>query len=191
MRNETVARNYAEVLFELAERHEGLEPYGEAIDLVARMLDEDGRFRTFLETPRISDADRKAVVNHVFEDRVPEMFLHFLLITIDKRRQRLLRSIAQQYGLLVDQHLGREHVDLTVARGMDDDTLGAVSSMLSRILGRTAIAHVRVRPEILGGMIARTGDTIYDGSVRRRLEGLRRRLMGAELPSASVGGASD
>ncbi|HIB09233.1 MAG TPA: hypothetical protein EYO20_05240 [Gemmatimonadetes bacterium] len=62
-----------------------------------------------------------------------------------------------------------------------------VSERLSKILGRQAIPHVRVKPEILGGLVVRTGDTIYDGSVRRRLEGLRRRLLTAGIPSTKVG----
>jgi len=53
---------------------------------------------------------------------------------------------------------------------------------LTAALGKTAIPHVRIKPDILGGAIFRTGDTIYDGSLRRRLDGMRRRLLKANLP---------
>jgi F-type H+-transporting ATPase subunit delta len=110
MRDETVARSYADTLFDLAGRHEGLEVFAAGIETVARLLDEDPRFRLFLETPRIADADKKAVVRRVFGDVLPKQLLHFLLITIDKRRQRLLRTIAREYAMLLDEHLGRAHV---------------------------------------------------------------------------------
>ena len=182
MRDETVARSYAETLFELAQRHEGVEAFGAGIEMVARLLDDDSQFRLFLETPRIADADKKAVLQTAFGDALPKNLLNFLLITIDKRRQRLLREIALQYHALVDEDLGREHVEVTVARSVDDDTQEMIAKRVSAMLGKEAIPHVRVDPGILGGIIVRTGDTIYDGSVKRRLEGMRRTLMKAPLP---------
>lgn len=181
MRDETVARSYAATLFTLAERHEGLEAYGTGIETVARLLAEDRKFRLFLETPRIADADRKAVVRRVFGDVLPRELVNFVLITIDKRRQRLLQDIAREFQAMVDEHEGRTHVEVTVARPVDDATREMLAARLSRLLSKQVVPHMRVRPEILGGVVVRTGDTIYDGSVRRRLDGMRRQLMKARL----------
>ena len=181
MRDETIARNYAEALFELAERHEGVEAYGTGIELVARLIDENDDFRRFLQTPRIAVAQKKAVVGRVFGETLPPKLVNFLLITLDKR-QRLLRVIAREYMGLMDQHFNRVHVDVTLARTFDDGSVQEMEKRLSAALGKTAIPHVRVKPGILGGAIFRTGDTIYDGSLRRRLEGMRRRLLKADLP---------
>lgn len=188
MRDETVARNYAETLFELADRNDAVEEYGEAIETVARFIEENDEFRLFLETPRIEDEDKKAVVRKAFADALPRHVVNFVLVTIDKRRQRILRDIAQQYHAILDERMGREHVEVSVARPVDDATRDMIAEKLSAILGKTAIPHVRVRPEIIGGLVVRTGDTIYDGSVRRRLDGMRRRLLGAELPAGASGG---
>ena len=190
MRDETVAKNYAETLFELARRDDGLEAYGAAIATVAKAIDEEPKFRLFLETPRIEDDEKKAVVRRVFDEALPKHVVNFVLVTIDKRRQRLLRDISRGYDLLLDDHLGREHVEVTVARQVDDATTQLISERLSSVLGTRVIPHVQVKPEILGGLIVRTGNTIYDGSIRRRLEGMRRRLLGAKLP-AVAGGPTD
>ena len=120
MRDETVARNYAETLFELGSRNDALQQYGDAVETVAKLIDEDAKFRLFMETPRIDDADKKAVVKKAFDDALPKHVVNFVLVTIDKRRQRLLRSISQQYHALLDAHMGREHVQVTVARPLDD-----------------------------------------------------------------------
>ena len=182
MRDETIARNYAEALFELAERHEGVEAYGTGVETVAHLIDENDDFRRFLETPRIAVAQKKAVIRRVFGKTLPVKFVDFLLITIDKRRQRLLRAIAREYMGLMDQHLNRVHVEVTLARQFDEKSMEEMEKRLTVALGKTAIPHVRVKPGILGGAIFRTGDTIYDGSLRRRLEGIRRRLLKADLP---------
>ena len=187
MRDETVSRNYAQTLFELALKHGQVEEYGRALATVADLLDSDARFRAFLETPRIEDEERKLVVRKAFGDALPRNVVNFVLVTIDKRRQRLLRSIAREYSLLVDAHLGREHVEVTLARAADEATEKLVADRLSGVLGKKAIPHFRVKPEIIGGLVVRTTDTIYDGSVRRRLEGMRRRLLQAELPGEALG----
>jgi F-type H+-transporting ATPase subunit delta len=180
VRDETVARNYAETLFELAKRNEGLERYQDGIETVARLLDENPQFRMFLETPRIAAADKKDVIRKAFGSALPKPLVNFLLIVLDKRRQKLVREIAREYHDLVDEHLNRVHAEVTVARPLDEQGLAAVRERLTKLLGRTAIPHVRVKPEILGGVVVRAGDTIYDGSVRRRLEDMRRHLIAAE-----------
>ena len=182
MRDETIARNYAEALFELAERHEGVEAYGTGVELVARLIDENDDFRRFLETPRIAVGQKKEVVRRVFGETLPTRLVNFLLITLDKRRQRLLRVIAREYMRLMDQHFNRVHVEVTLARQLDEKSMEEMQERLTVALGKTALPHVRVKPGILGGAIFRTGDTIYDGSLRRRLERMRRRLLKADLP---------
>lgn len=183
MRDATVARNYAETLFELARRHEGIEVYSEGVEMVARLLDENPDVRLFLETPRIDTAEKKAVLRRVFGDVLPEGLVNFLLVTIDKRRQRLIRQIAREYHAIVDEHLDRAHVEVTVARPVDEETESRMAERLGSLLGKTAIPHVRVDPSIVGGVVFRTGDTIYDGSLRRRMDRMKRQLLAADLPT--------
>jgi F-type H+-transporting ATPase subunit delta len=182
VREGTVTRNYAETLFALAEKHEGVESFGNGIESVAKLVDENPDFRLFLATPRIAAGEKKDVLRKVFGAEIPPMLLNFLLITVDKRRQGLLREIAREYDALVDGHLGRMHVEVSVAREIDEETIEALSAKLSTLLGKRAVPHVRVKPELLGGVLIRAGDTIYDGSLRRRLYDMRRRMMAAELP---------
>lgn len=180
MREDTVARNYAETLFDLAGRHEGVEAFGAALDSVAAMMD-DAKVREFLVTPRVSARDRKAALGRALGGSAPPMLARFLGVVVDKGRQRLLPEIAEAYRVLLDRHLGRRHLEVTVARPLsprDEDDLG---DRLSAATGSTVIPHVRVRPGIIGGIVIREGDTVYDGSVKRQLDAMRRRLMAAEL----------
>jgi F-type H+-transporting ATPase subunit delta len=190
VRDETVARNYARTLFELATRHEGVENYQEGIDTVSHLLDDNPEFGLFLQTPRITLSDKKEVIREAFGGVLPRPLLNFLLVVLDKRRQRLIREIASEYRNLVDEHLNRVHAEVTVARPLDEQALKAVTDRLTALLGRTAIPHVLVKPEILGGIVVRTGDTIFDGSLRRRLDGMRRKLLGTQLRSSGAGAPS-
>ncbi|MFC1660523.1 ATP synthase F1 subunit delta [Gemmatimonadota bacterium] len=185
MTNETIARNYAATLFDLAQKHEGLDAFEIGLDMVVRLWDGNPSFRLFLETPRIADEERKAVIKRVFGGVLPRTFLNFLQVTVDKRRQRLLGLIADEFHGLLDEHFGRTHVTVTVARPLDDTALTELSQKLSTLIGKEAIPHVRIRPEVLGGVHLRTGDTVYDGTLRRRMKQLRRQLVTAELPPAA------
>lgn len=177
MRDQAVARNYAEALFASAMKHDAVEEFAEAIETVAVLLDEHPDFRLLLETPRVDEEEKKRVIREVFEGRLPAQVVNFVQVTIDKRRQRVLRAIAREYGTLVDEHFDRAHVDVSVARPMDDATLQDITHRLTAMLGKTAIPHVRVKPELLGGIVVRSGDTIYDGSLRHRLERMRRQIL--------------
>ena len=187
MTNETIARNYAATLFDLAQRHEGLEVFSGGMDIVVGLLDQNPTFRLFLETPRISDRDKKELLKKVFDQVLPQPHLNFLQVTVDKRRQRLLGTIGEEFHALLDEYLGRAHVTVTLARALDSTGMEELSGKLSALLGKEAIPHVRVKPAILGGVHLKTGDTVYDGTLSRRIKQLRRQLVSAELPDGVFG----
>jgi F-type H+-transporting ATPase subunit delta len=181
VRGETIARNYASALFDLADRDGSAEAYGAALDTVVALLDEVPDFRRLLETPRIAAERKKEVLRESFQEDVPAHVMNFILLVVDKRRQRLLPEIAAEYRSLLDVRLGRTHVEVQVARPLGDAELAEISAELTRILGMEAIPHVRVNPELVGGIVFRSGDTIFDGSVRRRLQRMRRQLMTTDV----------
>jgi F-type H+-transporting ATPase subunit delta len=178
---EVVARNYASALFDLGARDGRLEELGSGLETVARLQEELPSFRLFLETPGIDRREKKKVLREAFGGRIPDPVLNFLLLVLDKRRQRLLVQMNREYQGFLDEHFGRAHVEVSVARALDEGAIAAVRERLSGILGKDVIPHVRVRPELLGGIVFRTGDVVYDGSLRRRLEQMKRRLLAAEV----------
>ncbi len=182
MRDTTIAESYAETLFELALRHDALEPFAAAFRELSELLEREPRVRVFLETPKVEAATKKQVVAEALRGRVPPLFLNFVLVVIDKRRQRLLLQVGRAYGALLDAHLGRVHVQVTFAREPDERLEEDVTAELSRVLAKKVVPHVRVNPHILGGVVIRYGDRVMDGSLRRRLLSMRRQLMAAALP---------
>jgi F-type H+-transporting ATPase subunit delta len=153
---------------------------------VNALIDADPRIRDFLRTPRIAVAEKKRVLGAAFGGRMPQLFLNFLLVVLDKRRQHMLRGIAREYDRMLDEHLGRVNVAVTLARDPDAATLKEITARLTKLLQKSVLAHVRVDPEILGGIIVRYGDTVMDGSVRRQLLHLRGRMLTAALPALTT-----
>jgi len=178
MREPTIARNYAEALLELAQRAGDLRGWGEMIDRIADAVESDRRLRVFLESPRVSAQKKNEVMQKAYGAQLPRNFLRFLQALVNNRRQMLIPEIARAYHDLVDQVEGRVHASVTVAREADDADRDLVVKQLSRVLGKEVVPHFNVNPSILGGVIVRVGDTVLDGSVRRRLATLRSRMLG-------------
>ena len=180
MREDTIVRNYAETLFELAERDGGVEAYGKPVAAVAGLM-EDRKVLDFFATPRVSAERKKQALQRALGASVPSMLMRFLLVVIDKGRQRLIPAIMTDFQALLDRHRGIRHVEVSVARELSDGEAEDLAARLSETTGATVIPSVRVRPEIIGGIVIREGDTLYDGSLKRQLDAMRRRLLAAEL----------
>ena len=177
MRDATIARNYAETLLELARRAGDLHGFGQAADDLASAVQTDRTLRLFLESPRVSESHKKEIIARAFDGQLPTLFVRFLQALVTHRRQMLLPEIAREYQDLMDQVEGRLHASVTVASEPDDAARHAVSTQLSRAYGKQVVPHFLVNPAILGGVVVRVGDTVLDGSVRRRLASLRSRML--------------
>lgn len=177
MEPSTIARSYASALFELGERTGELESFARAFAAVNALLASDRRIRAFLRSPRIDVEAKKQALAASLRHAVPPLFFNFLMVVLDKGRQRLLPDIAREFELMLDERLGRVNVQVTLAHEPDARELDQIARQLTRLTGRTVIPHVHVDPSILGGIVVRYGDRLLDGSLRRRLMALRSRLL--------------
>ena len=179
MRDTTIARNYAEAVLELARKANDLRGWGEMLDSIANAMESDRRLRVFLESPRVSAQKKNEIFQKAYGATLPSTFVKFLQALVRNRRQMLIPEIAHEYNDLVDQVEGRVHASVTVAREADDADRKVIVMQLSRAIGKDVVPHFRVDPAILGGVVVRVGDTVLDGSVRRRLSTLRARMLGS------------
>jgi F-type H+-transporting ATPase subunit delta len=178
VQGESVARNYAEALLILARKAEDAAGWGVMLRQIATAIETDITLFRFLESPRIAADQKSEVLTKALGDRVPRLFLRFLQQLVKNRRQLLIPTVANEYDTLLDASEGIVHARVTVARETGDDERDEIAKRLSAIVGKTVVPHMVVDAAILGGVVVRIGDTVMDGSLRRKL-GLLRRRMGA------------
>lgn len=184
-----IARNYAETLLDLARRNGGestVDEFADAMDDVAELLQSEPSVARFLATPRVDAESKKRAIRSAFGGRVPELLLHFLLVVIEKRRQGLLRQIADEYRALVDEARGRVRAEITLAEPADEALQREIVAALEAKLGKTVVPRFTVEPGLLGGVLVRVGDQILDGTLRHRVQDLRRRLLASHLPAHGI-----
>jgi F-type H+-transporting ATPase subunit delta len=173
---ETVSRNYADTLLALARKADDPSGWGTMLRQVANAISEDVTLQRFLESPRIPAEHKTAMLTRALGDRVPRLFMRFLSSLVHNRRQTLIPAIADEYDTLLDASNGIVHARVTVSRDTSDEERASIATRLSKVTGKTVVPHLSVDPAILGGVIVRIGDTVMDGSVRRKLGMLRQRI---------------
>lgn len=180
MNESTIGRNYAEALLSLAKKSGDVEQWGELLSSIAAAMREDGILRTFLESPKLSASQKIEILEKALGKKVPKLFLRYIDTVIQKRRQMLIPAIAIEYQSLIDESENRLHANVTVAREPSEPEKDALARQLSRLLGKRVVPHITQNPAILGGVIVRVGDTVMDGSVRKRLSVLKQRMLASQ-----------
>lgn len=179
MRESTIARNYAEALFQAGENAGRTEAYADLIEGVAGAMSADETIRNVLESPRVSKPTKRMILERALQDRAPEEFIRFLGAVVKRGRQGIIPVISDEYLLLVDQKFNRVHAGVTLAREPDKRLQKEIKKRLANILGQEVLPHFHINSGIIGGLIVRVGDRLMDGSIRRKLMVLRRHMLGA------------
>jgi F-type H+-transporting ATPase subunit delta len=172
----TVARNYAEALLALAQKAGDAAGWGAMLSQLAAAIDSDTTLQRFLASPKIAGARKSAMLTRSLTDRVPAHFVRFVQTLVRNRRQGMIPAIAAEYDDLLDAVEGRVHARVTVALETDAAQATMIADRLSSVMGKTVVPTLTVNPEIIGGVIVRIGDSVMDGSVRRKLALLKSRM---------------
>ena len=176
MRSESIARNYAEALFDLAERSSRTEQYADLLDAVANGISAAPVVEAVLMSPRVTKAEKSGLLERALKG-VPKEFVRFLQAVVKRGRQGLLGEMSREYQTLLDQKLNRVRAAVTVARKVDEGQKRQIAQRLSRVVGKEVLPFFHEDPALLGGILVRVGDRVFDGSVRRRVTMLRRALL--------------
>jgi len=176
--SQRVARVYAEALLKAAD-HQGQADSGleELNALVGEVFWRDPQFEEFLASGAIG-RDRKAqVLGAVFEHRASPVFANFLMVLNNHERLGLLRPILAAYRELHDERARRIRVLVRTAVPLPDDQRARLQQELRETFHLEPILETKVDPDLLGGLVVRVGDWLYDASVRTQIETLRNQLI--------------
>lgn len=173
-----VARVYAEALLNAAERRGQADALlDEYESLVNDLFRADPMFEAFLASAAVGREHKREVLRKVFEHRASELFFNFLMVVNQHERLELLRLILQACKALRDQRARRIHVQVRSAVPLADDHRQQLEHVVRESFQLEPVIESRVDPDILGGVVVRIGDWLFDGSVKNRLERLRQELI--------------
>lgn len=169
-------RRFAESLMAIAREKGNYEEWQTDLHLLASFL-EDEALQRFLESPAIGIDEKRRALQQMLAARVQPYALNLALVLAHARGLRAIGQIAERFDRLVDVVRNRAVADVTTAVPLDAAEEGKIRDSLQRFTGKTIIVRPHVDPAILGGFVARIGDTLLDASVAHRLATLRQRIL--------------
>jgi F-type H+-transporting ATPase subunit delta len=172
-----VVRRYARALFDSAARTNQVDAVEADLKTVAQVLEAVPQMGRILRAPTISTTRKKALLHHAFDGRVGPMTLRFLDLTADRGRETILAEVHAEFQKLANEWRNVLPVQVWSAVPLTDEERTQLSEVLGRKTGKTVILEVSVDPGLVGGLVARMGDTVIDGSLFTRLSQVHARLL--------------
>lgn len=178
MAKKAYARRYAQAVFELALEEKELERWQSDLQMVVKAL-EDATFLAALESPKLKLDDKTRLLSARLGDINP-LVLNLVRLLITRLGISMIGDIADEYQRLLDSYHGIEPAEVITAVPLDDKDIQKLTENLSALVGKKVVLKPEVDPDIIGGIIARVGGKLLDGSTRSKLAALKRELVGAE-----------
>ncbi len=177
-----VGTRYAKALLDIVMASKEADPQKVLVDLrgIVSLIDTAPDLKTALLSPAVSQSRKRAVLARLLEPfGGSKAVRNFIFVLIDHRRIDELGSIVEAFEGLLDQRLGLVRAEVSSAHDLDAAQRTTLETELSRIAKKTAKASYTIDPALIGGVVARVGSIVYDGSVRGQLERLRVKLASA------------
>jgi F-type H+-transporting ATPase subunit delta len=175
----SLAEQYAAALVEVARAENALERVSDELFRFARALEEHTELRDRLTDPNMDVSDKIGITSELLADRAHPQTVAALLYVIQAGRARLLVEIADQVVERAAVIRGRAVAEVRVAAPLDDERRRRLAMAIEHATGKKIDMKVIVDPDLMGGVSVRVGDTVIDGSVARRLDELKARLVGS------------
>jgi F-type H+-transporting ATPase subunit delta len=169
-----VARRYAQALLELGVAENKLDEIVDEIAAAADAWETSPDLRNAIENPLVAHEAKKAVIGEL-ADRIGANVTarHTLLLLVDRRRMKTLPYLARTLRELADARKGVLRAEVTTAAPLSDEYYAKLQARLEKMTGKRVVVERRIDAALIGGVVARIGDRIFDGSLQTRLQSLR------------------
>ena len=176
---QTVARRYATALADVAiDRREEREVHAE-LDIWASMIESNPQLKEVFANPTVAyDQKQKVLEDLISRTQVRETTASFLRVLLKNQRLAQLREVTTRFGQILDERGGMVAAEVTTARPIPEELKASLHDMLAAATGRKVRLSFNTDEAIIGGVVARIGSTIFDGSVQNHLERLSEGLVG-------------
>lgn len=172
-----IADRYAIALMDLAQKQDMFDKFDADLALVKETLNINNDLKDFLEHPLIQSNDKKEVIDRIFGNYVSVYTLNLIKLLIDKNRIFILSILADHYKALLNKKRNISTAQIITAIEIDEDTKNRVKEKLERVFNQTIEIETAVDKDIIAGMIVKIGDKVIDGSIRTKLETMKKQVI--------------
>jgi len=176
-----LAKRYAKALFAIGKENGKYEAYSEAFKAVAALFETNPEVEDALTNPMYPvDVREKAMAAIIISMGTDKVMGNFLNLLVQKKRAVILPEIAEEFQIMVDDDKNISHGTVVSAVELDTDLQNKIQETFEKITGKKVELTASVDSSIIGGMIAKVGDLVLDGSIRTQLASLKGSIKGRE-----------
>lgn len=173
------ARRYAQAIFQIAQEQNELDKWRDELAKMTSIL-KLPELESLLEAAKIPFAEKQRLLRETLAGLSP-LALNLSYLLVSHGKLGLIDQVSSEYSRLVDESYGVEHIKVTTAIPLEKEEAEALSQRFSRAIGKKVALETTVDPTIVGGLVARVGNTILDGSTRNVLDTMRKELAGSKI----------
>ena len=174
-----LVEGYAQALFAVAAAEGELEPVEAQLYAFAKLLEREDGIRDALQDPSLPVENKRALLADTLGERANPLSLSLLGFLVEQGRARELERIIEHLAEIAAESRQQSLAEVRTAVPLDEDRRRRLAEALSAATGRQVEVRVVVDPSLIGGVVARVGDEIFDGSVRSRLDEAKQQLAAA------------
>jgi F-type H+-transporting ATPase subunit delta len=174
MADSKVANRYASSLLENTLEKNTLDKVYKDLKLLIESFDKSAELRRTIESPVIKPVVKFSILKEIFSKKIDLETINFFQFVIDKNREDVLYLIAQRFINLRNKHLGIVELDVKTAFKLDEVQKQSIKSRFEKALKKTVNLNLETDESIIGGFIAKVGDTVYDASLQHQLDLLKK-----------------
>ena len=176
-----VAKRYAKALLEIGREDGNSEQYGRELVEVAELFSRSPELEAVLSNPAFELENRTQILTSLLAKvGVSPLALNFFRLLLDRGRIAHVAGIQKVYAELLDQEKGITRVDISAAIALKDEEVSKLAEVLREVAGKEVEIQVKEDPSLIGGVVARIGDLVLDGSVKTQLASLKETLKRGE-----------
>ncbi|UCG14454.1 MAG: ATP synthase F1 subunit delta [Deltaproteobacteria bacterium] len=178
MTNQILAKRYAKALLTLGREDDNYEKYGEELDQFVTLWDMEPEFADAASNPLYAKESRRAICRAVLDKmELSAVFKTLIDLMIEKNRLGIIGEVRSFYQRLLDELANLSRAKVASATALSDEAVEAIKVSLEKATGRSIVLELEVEPELIGGVVARVGDLVLDGSVRTQLASIKENLI--------------
>lgn len=167
--SEVVAKRYAEALFDVAKSRGTVDAVENQLQLVSETVSGHAELENMLHHPRISGEDKKKVVEQIFQNDVNQEVLNLLKVLIDRHRESILEELKEAYTKLANEYRGLIDMTVITASPLNKEEEEKLTEAFGRLFDKKLRLTVNVDPKIIGGVLVKVGNRLYDGTMAGKL----------------------
>lgn len=178
MTNQILAKRYAKALLTLGREDGNYRQYGEELNTFVVFWERQPEFVDAVANPLYVKDNRKVICQVVAAKLgLSLVFRSLLNLMIERNRLRIVPDVRSYYQKLLDEMANIGRAEVTSATTLSGEEVAAIKAALEKVTGGTVMVETRVDPGLIGGVVARVGDLVLDGSVRTQLASIKETLV--------------